>query len=854
MTDISELDKYKQQLGLLLADITPDEALICGILNFVRGRIIPLIVKDINDSVKGYTANDDELQLAQSQNTNEKADELVNLMWSDFYHPVFRYYQAQHYALNKAEPKHKKKTVELRKLNAKFLKVSKMSRDFFFDLIKQVLTQYINFQIPHAVYEFLQLEIEENAIPIKRYDEKTIIKTLSVVYWSMLHIGATSRYRSSMSLFLAKEDHEDFEKAMEICRYAELLAPVIGEARNQIGMIYVAEDEPLNAAYEFLRSSLAIAPSKFGALNYKKLMANNAPLVEKLNRTKLENKCTKKNIRNYISIYFISILGFYTQSSWKREDGAMVNGMKVDQLEKELLRLVKQLATEQGDKSFFFEKLLLLLIGSVANIPKDQITELTLLLRFTFKYITALESIFIEQWVTDKKDSLLLLPTLRIMVTWLKNQKVALAYSHRTVEFIQTSTQLANLIYFEYPDDSFETRPKREQFFSEDVGVKAFAPLGQRLWDFDDDNEIFGDPSKSIGQFAEHDAEYENRLRLLAVGTMIRTLLCGREGVTFDQDTRELKVDLSKIVKKREPPVRSVGITPTSTNKKPTKKDEKEGKNGGKEKYSKNDKKKESSKKKSKKNKAKKQKIIEVSDSDTDSDVEQITEEVYHRHNDQISEKYKPLEQTPPVVSFSKPTQIVLEEKSSEQRMEKMVDSIVDEVHIVSDSSDEQTSPNIVQSQPHFESQPFPTSQYPQKRQFQSPQPQGPHSHFQSPQPRYPPEGQFQTPAQLPHQQFPQQFSQQAHAAYQNLYGGIWSQNDQFNAYYMYQQQLQQQQQQPFRPPQYPYHGRPPVQQVPTSLPLSQPYQHLYPYYGQSINSSDTTMATTTNAGSEKGE
>lgn len=775
MTDVAELDQYKQQLASLLLQVTPDENLLSGILNFVRGRMVSLILKDINGSIKRF----EQPPMAQHQSKDDAAEVLVDRMWTDFYHPVFRYYQAQHHSLKMEESRSRKRTVEIRKVNDRFLKIAKLSRDFFFDLIKQLLTRHkLDFQVPLTIYEFLDMEVEPNATPIRKSDQQTIIKMIYVVHCSMLHIGGTSRYRSTLSQFLSKDKHENFNKALEMCRHAEMLIPAIGEARNQMGLIHSAQGETLNAAYEFMRSSLARMPSKFGALNYNKIMARNESLVDSVNKTKLEDNCTMKNIRKYISLYFLALVGYHTQSSWKREDGVLCNGMKVDMLEKELLKYVKQLASEKGDDKFFFERLLLILIGSVPGVSKGSVSELTALLRFTFKYIVALESVFVEQWPENRPRSLMLLPTLRIVVSWLKAQKMALAYSHKAVEFLQTSAQVANLIYTN-DSESYDQRPKREQYFNEDVGVKEFVPLGRMLWDFDDDATIFEDPMKVIGRWAEHDLEEENSARLVSVGTMFKSLLCGREGVHFDAAKKELVVDLSKIVKLKLRAVESTAASTKKAGKKNKRRDN--GSKDNKDKEKKNSK--ENNDKKRPPKKAKKPVVIDSDSESDESDVELISEEVYNRHNEKLSEKYKPLQRT--AESFSKPTQLILEENS---QMTQMVDSIVDDVRIESDSSSGFQSPQP-RSSPQFQSSNSqslnsPTPPFPAQQAFNSPTPQL----FQAPQV-------FQSPG------YPSPQAQQ----FQNVYGGIWA-----NPYGMYQQ-----------------HGQP---QVPASYP------QLYPYYGGTPN------------------
>ena len=882
--EMASIEKYRQQLNVLLGEVTPDESLICGILNFVRGRLMPLVIKDINDSVKSFGNNEITTEQQAQVDVELTAESLVEKMWVEFFHPVLRYYQAQHHQLKNQESKHRKKTVELRKVNDKFLKVAKLSRDFFFDLIKQVLEQHmLEFQVPQAVYKFLRLKTDPNAIEIRKSDQQSIIKMLYVVQFSMLQIGATSRYRSSLSQYLSEKNKEDYSKALEMCRYAELLIPAIGEARNQLGLIYQSRDDTFNMVYEFLRSSLARIPSKFGALNYRKMMVYNSVLVEKLNKTIMENNCTDKNRKRYISVYLLAILGFHTQPSWKDEDGiVLVNGMEIDILEKNVLSYVAHYASEKRDPSFFLEQILIMLIGSVfTTSPKESMTSLTSLLRFTFKYIVTLETVFIEQWSINRSKSYSLLPVFRIVVSWLKAQKVALAYSQKAVEFIQASCKLCNLVLKEFPDESFDKRPKRTQYFDEDVEVKEFTPLGRMLWDFDDDEEIFDDPSKLIGRFAKHDHEEEANLRLISVVSLFKTLLTAREGIDYDETANELTIDLSKIVRKKEPKQRSVALTPKSTNKKnkKTKKSkEHEKDNVAKDKEKTNKKNKKTRKDKDKKsNNPGQRKSKQGTVEDSSSDEEDSTELVYHRKDDTVSDKFKPLENVRQTEQFAKPTQIIEthNDNQNQRQMEHMVDSIVDGVNIDSpdgdnddnddsndddydtneDETDEQSKSQVIQPSPAIQnSQHSPVSQAtPQHSQASLFQQYSQYS-------QYPQYSQYREQPQLSHPHQPQLQQQQQQVSH-NLYGSMWSAGNApmpYNYPYIASQQFQQaqqHQQQYQQQAQYSLYNQIPQQstiQVPSSYPYNQqiaqqhnPQQQQqevygYPYYGN-VNMTQNT-------------
>lgn len=545
---LKSIDDSKTHLNEVLSQVTPDDALISGILNFVRSKYLILIIKDIDESLKITTEED--LKLGQFEKPkDETAEYLIDRVWGDFYHPVFKYYQAQHRALNESGGQQRRKVVEVRKLNDRFKKIDKQAKDFYYDLLKNVLTQHkIDFIIPNYFYQFLDFQIDENAIKISKNDNKTIVKLIYIAHKCMLYIGACSRYRTLLSKFLNPSDQEDYNSALEMYRNAELLLPALGETRNHLGMVYNDQDLKFSALYEFLRASLSRIPSSLGENNYKKLINSTSVIIDKLNRLRLESKPAKNTIFERSTIYFFALFGYYSLPSvWKRSEGILINGTKISSLEKDLFDLFNEIAHE-GNDSFFFERIFITLIGSIKlnNNSKSVSPELSSLLKFTFKFITYLQAIFVELWYDNEEKSFKLLPLFRLIYSWIKVDKLALQYSNRNVEYLKLSALISNLIFSKFPTENFNQRPKRDQYFAEDVLVREFIALDRLLYDFNDKDLFENDyaPSKLIGTFENHNFNEESKLRSISVGSIIKRLLKSNSvGITFDSSVNQFSLE-----------------------------------------------------------------------------------------------------------------------------------------------------------------------------------------------------------------------------------------------------------------------------------------------------------------------
>jgi hypothetical protein len=562
---LKSIEDSKKHLAEVLSQVTPDDTLISGILNFVRSKFLNLIITDTNESLnRAAPTGEEDLKLNQNQENKPKSDTaeyLIDKVWNDFYHPVFKYYQLQQQRLCEGEGQHRKRIVELRKVNDRFKKIAKQSRDFFFDLLKNVLTQHkIDFIVPQYFYDSMNLSMNPNAIKVNPQDNITVVKLIYLAHKCMLFIGATSRYRSLLSKDLSPADHEKYTPAFQMYRSAELLLPAFGDTNNYLGMAYNDQDLKFSALYEFLRASLSRIPSSLGQGNYRKMINSTSTIIDQLNKFRLEVKHPGKIRHEVTSVYFFALFGYYSvPSTWKRSENYLINGTKVSDLEKDLFNIISEIVRE-GESKTLLEKIFISLIGSIklSNSSRSVTPELNKLLKFTFKFITYMQVLFVELWYDTQDKSLKLLPLLRLVYSWIKVDKLAFQYSNRSFEFLRLSAVISNLLFDKYPNEKFRSRPQRDQFFSEDVLVREFTPLDRLLYDFNDTALFEGNdsPAKLIGKYTEHDSEQEDKLRSIAVGTIVKKILESNQfGIIFDEKTRHFDLGNAKPppLKKAEP-------------------------------------------------------------------------------------------------------------------------------------------------------------------------------------------------------------------------------------------------------------------------------------------------------------
>ncbi|KAH3671399.1 hypothetical protein WICMUC_004696 [Wickerhamomyces mucosus] len=560
---LSQIQESQIQLKSALKTISPDDVLISGILNFVRSKFVTLILKDINGSISKYQNEflEDEIKLAQnSPSSNEEtAEVMLDRIWDDFYHPVLKYYQSQFQSLKNEESKYRKRSVELNKLFTKLQKITKISSDFFKDILKQILAQYdLRFKIPSMFYDLLQLEPSVTSLKINHNDSTTVVKLVYLIHRSLLFQGVISRYRTKASHYLSKSYHEKYDKALKYCRYSELLLPSFGDARNFIGMIYDSLDDKLLALNEFARSSLSRIPSNFALSNFKTVLKSKESVIDELNQLRIQNKINSQKRYKYISIHFLSLFGYYFAfDKWSRSSGVLSNGVKIDELETDFFQNLKTFLkqNEETYENFTIDRLIILLISGITINFQDSI-DITDALKFLFKFSSFLINNIIEQWESNFDNIIRSITALRILLTWIKINKLANQYSLRDFEFCFSLATLTNLIIDKYPSEEFIKPPVRNQYFNEDVGVREFTPINRILWDFDD-THIFHDSEnldiKCMGQFESHNSEVETPLRIFAIATISKKILINnRIGIEFDGVQKLFLLDKAKPLKKKK--------------------------------------------------------------------------------------------------------------------------------------------------------------------------------------------------------------------------------------------------------------------------------------------------------------
>ncbi|KAH3688296.1 hypothetical protein WICPIJ_000725 [Wickerhamomyces pijperi] len=719
---LQQIEDSEAQLQQALANPSPDGALISGVLNFVRSKFFQLIVKDIEDSVQyGINqAHEETVNMAQlNKPAEEKAEFLHDRFWNDFYHPTLKYFQAQHLSLKKEESKHRKRTVELRKLNEQFRKVTKISSDFFNDVLTYILTEYkLTHLVPELFYDFLNITIDASH-PSKRLeasDQASKVKLIYLVHRSMLFIGAISRYRTKISHTLPQTYHETYDNALAYCRHAELLLPSFGEPRNYIGMIYDSMGDRFLSLNEFARGGLSRIPSKLSLSNYRSLLGNSVlSVMEDLNRLRLNiDSCSSGNRYEYVTTYFISLYGFFFAfEKWKgRTNDVLRNGLKVTSLEADFFSTLKYLVLEGTGKNLL-ERMMVLLISGVYSNFKESV-DVTKALRFTFKLMTWIIQLALDQWDDSFEQVIRLLPVVRICNCWIKSDKLAAMTAYRDFDYLTTLAKLANKIYFEYPDLKFNSRPTRTQFFSEDVGLREFTPLNRMFSDFND-SEIFNDEEHSylklIGHFEDHDEDEELDLRLLTVGCITKQLMVfNKVGIVFDEKVRLFDLTnakkLKKVAVKEAKPLEFKTFSDIAASSKQSKKD-----SGNKPPVNK---KREKSKKKIKENKSKGKNKNSQSQDEPEEDNSTV---VYSfKREKALKEKEKEDaaasaaaaasavskdESLPNITQQSPPQERFLSAHTSTGNIQSMVDQLVD--YDAKDSSLPQSQSSLAQS--HTDSQ-----------------------------------------------------------------------------------------------------------------------------------------------------
>lgn len=529
--------------------VDQDDALLTGFLSFVHSKLEKCIQESINERLYPHEAPTMGINKARDnftrddKNGEEDADLsiLLDYLWRNVHYPIFKFFQSWRGILVPVNAKTNPRFVEFRKMNAKLTKVFKCIHKFYYLLLESMFKNYDTSEVvPSEVAKLLNIKLEHQSnVPVLNAENPLTITVVVLIHRSLVYLGTCHRYKQICENSSNNFEIQVFKKSQRYYRFASLVLPSVGESSLQEGLIYIQTKNFGYSTYKFMRSILSRLPSRAGMPNFISTVCEKrsttfqqiAKLLQDLKRFETD----KKRIINseIIEMYFLVLFGAHVAPKvWKSEDETLAfNGVSLLHYKNVLY---DRISTRYVKNISLIMQNLILLIGGfdvLLMLDSNENKKRTLqdlnpadvqYLTFACEYMSLLiNNVIMNEW--DKCDSSEYLAMVRIIVCWLKSNRIALHFAHRAHNLCSAISRLINAIL---KSDIIQNggwsdhRPKRNYFFDEDVLLKEFKSVKFVLTDFRDD-EIYKmeDSSERLAGMLKTrlSLKEENLLRIQAI-------------------------------------------------------------------------------------------------------------------------------------------------------------------------------------------------------------------------------------------------------------------------------------------------------------------------------------------------
>lgn len=504
----SDLALHKSQLNDFLSKKYVDQPLLLGFTAVVQSKFC----KWIQDDIDLLYRNSHNLQNGQADLAKFELVQLLETFWTQFIHPIIKFYQRQHAELlclllqPKKGSKAKFKSVEMRKLNEYFMKFTKCVISFYDKVIQYVAGSFTNSLIP--LFFFKELEIENSSSQKEASDSNFLNNTKVILYQCFLGLGNVTRHSAqidisyvqpckSMALYQLYTKNEKpianlKEKfVMPLLYYSKCiqLFPNMTDPYNHIGVIYNSLQEKFLAVVWFSRAQLT-SSRKRDIAKYNMATIFTKPWLEETYSRVLKTPSKSWSISES-QIILLRILGhlFYPQAYKKPMyyDKTAVDFLLTLFIQSNLWPYVR-------DARIISDMLIVLMsffILAESEHNNEASTKCgSLLTRFVVNYLK-----HVSRWHSDTRDNTGVLQNIRMILAFCHEFPSSYKYSkedivralHQAIWAIlsdEDETSILNLL-IAFSDNQV---PVRSYLFSEDVQFKDFVAIGSRFKDFNDDH------------------------------------------------------------------------------------------------------------------------------------------------------------------------------------------------------------------------------------------------------------------------------------------------------------------------------------------------------------------------------
>lgn len=514
--------KYRNELKKVLTEnhlLRTDDR---NVITWIRNIHIDLSNSLIGQIAQYSNTYEDDLYLEQWHNILEH---LLDNVWDTVQYPLFDWFRHWRKSINKSCKDSNK--VERRKLVYKLTKIFKIIHKFYYKIIEVLLNQYNTAKIlPAQLKSDLNLPYSTNKQQeILETSDPKLILVIQIVYRCLFYLGKAQYQIVLLETQRNRFTFNQFKRAERYFIYSSLILPSYGKPFEPISEMYFKSGDSISATYYSILGLMARVRNN-NSINMLNFIINSrSENIKNISHNGME-------IMDFNDIFLALLKEQYFQTDY--------NLVIINKMQRYLGQKLKILVSQEAGIKIIF-KIVVIIIGFFHETAdrdgfKVSYMKLALLndrqnsyLNWSFDIFSLIICEIMDKQCTDKLINYEYLGIVRIIMCWIKSNKIILQFSHRNEIFCKTLAYSVNELA-DFDEDGIdlyaERKPSRPYFFQEDIMLREFSCIHYVLSDFNDKtifnskdvvNRVMGYESK-LEKLSSYS---ETLLRLTAIVTSI---------------------------------------------------------------------------------------------------------------------------------------------------------------------------------------------------------------------------------------------------------------------------------------------------------------------------------------------
>lgn len=539
--------------------IEPFQALITEIIesnNLLRrnDRVYVEVIRVVHEELASSIADgvlldpiDKQLHLSDNGDVSRCQQVMIfNDMWLKIQKPLFDWFREWKHSLSKQRKRGV--VVELRQLSHKLTKIFKIMHRFYYQILEKLISSVkISEILPSRIIVDLNLRhfLKHCVNPsnaISSNDPKSVVY-LCVVYQCMFYLGKIHYWLVLLKCNDELINTHQIQKSKRYLQLCRILIPSESKTFAQFALLHIKTGDIINALYFSIRSISGRECFKSNKYLFGKILNQNNQRLTGLQKGAIQSVDIKFLLVIILKEFYVdsNIVGDFRNhimSTFYNKLKVLLINAKEEGL---VLRIV-------GIIVGFFQEIIR---KDGLNVKSMRVHTLTnnheLYLQWALIILSEIIYVIMDKDFRIKYEKYEYLASVRLIMCWIKSNKVILQFAHRNINFCRKLAEsINNFANFDVYGTNLHARhrPIRPYLFEEDVLLHDFSCIDFMLSDFNDNDLLRNSPSidKLYGCPGEKevlDNYSENLLRLTAVVSSILKFL-GKDihGICWNSNTR----------------------------------------------------------------------------------------------------------------------------------------------------------------------------------------------------------------------------------------------------------------------------------------------------------------------------